>query len=295
LIPNFRIEIAKLRKTRLLWLINLSSYSPTKIMIKILAILKIVSLIFWTCFIYSAYALGLVFIKLARKPFERWRNRCMRWWGGGTARIMSMKIEVEGPIPKPPFLVVSNHLSYIDIPVYASVVDATFVSKAEVKDWPVMGFMATTLGIIFVDRGRKRDVTRVNREISEQLNERQGIILFPEGMTSPGNQVLRFRPSLLEHAASEEIEVSYSAIRYETSPGDLPAHHSVCWWGGTPLHTHMLRLASNRSITVQIKFGKDRISLNDRKLLATELHQRVEQLFVPVVDKEQEEFEPLKF
>jgi 1-acyl-sn-glycerol-3-phosphate acyltransferase len=264
-------------------------------MMKLFALLKIISLIICTLLAYSMYAAGLLFIKMSGKHYERWRNQIMRFWGKASARILSMKVEVEGTPPSPPFFLVSNHLSYIDIPMYASVLDTTFISKAEVKDWPVMGFMARTLGIIFVDRSRKRDVTRVNKEISEQLNERQGVVLFPEGMTSPGNGVLRFRPPLLEHPAREEIEVCYSAIRYETSTGDVPAHHSVCWWGGTPLHTHMFRLASNRNITVQIKFGEERINLNDRKLLAEKLHDRVKSIFIPVVDKEQKEFEPLKF
>jgi 1-acyl-sn-glycerol-3-phosphate acyltransferase len=264
-------------------------------MIKIFALLKIIGIVTCTLFLYTVYAVGLAIITLAGKPFEGWRNRCLRAWGRGFANILNMEIEVEGTPPAPPFFLVSNHLSYSDIPVYASVLDTTFVSKAEVKDWPVMGFMARTLGIIFVNRSRKRDLSRVNKEISEQVNERQGVVLFPEGMTSPGDKVLRFRPSLLEHAAAEKIEVSYAAIRYETSNGDVPAHQSVCWWGRTPLHKHLFMLASNRSIHVQVTFGKNRIKMNDRKLLAQKLHQRVEELFLPVVDKMDEEFEPLKF
>lgn len=216
-------------------------------------------------------------------------------WGKLTAIILSLHVSVEGEPPKPPFFVVSNHLSYIDVPIYSSILNTTFVSKAEVKHWPVIGIMARTLGILFVNRSLKRDVTRVNREISQQLNERQGVVLFPEGMTSPGKEVLKFKPALLEPAASEGIEVSYAAIRYETGPGDSPAYKSVCWWGTAPLHIHLYELAKNKRIDVLLRFGDKKITNINRKNLARMLHKNVEELFIPVINDLQDDFEPIKF
>ncbi len=262
---------------------------------KIAAFIKVFLFLMATLTIYVVYAVPYIFIRLFRLHFEPWRNKCLRFWGKYSTAVLGLKITVEGTPPKPPFFVVSNHLSYLDIPVFFSIIDTTFVSKSEVKHWPVIGIMARTLGILFVNRSLRRDVTRVNREISEQLNDRQGVVLFPEGMTSPGEKILRFRPSLLEHAASENLNVSYAAIRYETAPDDIPAYKSVCWWGSTPLHTHLFGVAMTKKVEVTVRFGSDTIQSNDRKELAQKLQENVERIFIPVVEDLDEKFEPAKF
>jgi 1-acyl-sn-glycerol-3-phosphate acyltransferase len=218
----------------------------------------------------------------------------MRIWGRATIKLFSMKIVVEGVPPKPPFLIVSNHLSYIDIPIYSAFLDTTFVSKAEIKHWFIIGFMAKTLGIIFIDRRKKSDVKRVNQKISDDLNEFQGVVLFPEGTTSPGLEVMRFRPSLLEHAATSGMSVSYASIRYQTSEPDEHAYRSVCWWGKMSMARHLLLMGKNRQIDVTIRFGDKKILNNDRKMLAVQLHKKVSEIFDPVIDEISEEFNPLK-
>lgn len=218
----------------------------------------------------------------------------MRIWGKATVRLFSMKVMIEGEPPKPPFLIVSNHLSYIDIPIYSAFLDTTFVAKSEIREWPLIGFMAKTLGIIFIDRRMKSDVKRVNQKISDDLNELQGVVLFPEGTTSPGMEVMRFRPSLLEHAATSGMSVSYASLRFQTSEPDEPAYRSVCWWGKISMAKHQLLMGKNRKIDVTIRFGDKRILNNDRKELAAQLHKRVSEIFVPVIDKMDEEFNPLE-
>lgn len=206
-----------------------------------------------------------------------------------------MKVRLKGTPPTPPFFLVSNHLSYLDIPIYSAFTDSTFVSKSEIKSWPVVGFMAKTLGILFIDRNRRSDVKRVNYLISESLNDQQGVVLFPEGTTSPGLEVLRFRPSLLQHAAESNIKVSYSAIRYETTKKDLPAYKSVCWWGNKNLLSHLFELSKNRKVYVDIRFGDETLRNDDRKVLAAELHNKVTSIFEPVTQKIDEKFVPIQF
>ena len=185
------------------------------------------------------YLTGLPLIYLLGRRYEIWRNHAMSLWGKSVLLLFNMKVEVEGMLPEPPFLHVSNHLSYMDIPVYSSLLKTTFVSKHEVKEWPVIGYVAQKLGIVFIDRRNKNDLHRVNEEISNQINESQGLLFFPEGTTSPGLYVMRFRNSLLDGAARDGMGVTYSAIRYETTGSDDPAYKSVCWWGGTGLLKHI--------------------------------------------------------
>ncbi len=248
-----------------------------------------------TLICYLLYLVGYLFIKVFRMRYEYWRNKCMALWGRMVIKLFSMEIRLEGTPPKPPFFIVSNHLSYLDIPIYSAFIDTTFVAKAEIKKWPVVGFMATTLGIIFIDRTKRTDVKRVNNLIASNLNDQQGVTLFPEGTTSPGLEILRFRPSLLEHAAVSNIDVSYSTLRYETLEKDQPAYKSVCWWGNKSMLKHLFQLSKNRKVLVDIRFGAETVNHTDRKILAMELHKKVTSIFEPVTHQIEEDFVPLKF
>jgi len=260
------------------------------------ALLKVIAVTLNTLIIYSVYAVGYVFIKIFNINFEPWRNRCLSVWGKTSARILSVNVRTKGDVPKPPFLLVSNHLSYIDIIILFSVLKTTFVAKSEVAGWPVLGHISKSIGIVFIDRNRKRDVTRVNKVISEQLNDRQGITIFPEGTTSPGATVLRFRAPLLEHAATESIEVSYCAINYKLPSPNDPVQETVCWWGDAPLHKHLFNLARQKNITATITFGQSKESLSDRKELARRLHQKVSSIFEPMCKLEDtSDYKPIEF
>lgn len=242
------------------------------------AFTKIFLLIFFTLASYAVYFSVYLIIRLFRRPFEPWRNLYMRTWSKGTARIFNIKFHVDGTPPEPPFILVSNHLSYIDIlPMFINM-KCTFVAKKEVESWPVLGYMVKKTGVIFVDRTVKRDVTRVNAKLAKSLKQHQGIVLFPEGTTSGGDKVLPFRSSLLNYPASESIPVYYSAIQYRTSKDDPPADETVCFYGARdPFHKHVFKMAGNKKIECSVVYSQDSIMAEDRKELADQLHEKVEQ------------------
>ncbi|HEY2865826.1 MAG TPA: 1-acyl-sn-glycerol-3-phosphate acyltransferase, partial [Pyrinomonadaceae bacterium] len=95
---------------------------------------------------------------IPNKPY--WRQFCYRNWARGFARIANMRIEVIGPVPRPPFFLVVNHLSYMDIPAIRAVVEGVFVAKAEIRDWFVAGKIISDMGQIFIDRQNRRDIPR---------------------------------------------------------------------------------------------------------------------------------------
>lgn len=260
---------------------------------KLISVIKVFLFISGTLCTYIVYAFGLFFIKIFGLHFEPWRNKAMTIWGNLSAFFLSINIDVKGTPPEPPFFLVSNHLSYLDIVVLSATLKTTFVSKSEVSEWPVLGIMSKSLGIIFVDRRKKMDVKRVNRIISEQINDRQGVTIFPEGKTSPGKNVLPFRPSLLEYPANTNMEVSYATICYETSDADVPAYQSVNWWGKAQLHKHLLLMGQNKTIRATLKFGENKLMNKDRKKLAKQLHKEVESLFEPMADEPVENLEPV--
>lgn len=213
-----------------------------------------------------------------------WRNGYMRFWSRSICRILRMKVTVEGKPPEPPFFLVSNHLSYLDIVPLFLTTRSTFVAKREVRHWPVLGYLVYTMGVLFVDRGRRSDVVRVNRLIQNALTPQQGLILFPEGTTSGGDAVYPFKPSLLEIPARSKFPVHVAAIFYETdeTSGDLPAEQSVCYYGAREtIHKHLVKLAGNRQIHCTIRFGETAVESSDRKDLAKRLRDEVEHIFEP--------------
>ena len=210
----------------------------------------------------------------------RFRNGMIQRWARLQTRLLGIRIAVEGEPPQGS-LVVSNHLSYVDILVLGSQFPCIFVSKAEVADWPGMGRVARSAGTIFVDRERKRELPRTAEQIATELERGSAVVLFPEGTSSPGAELLPFRPSLLAPAASTGCPVAYAALRYSAPEGHPPASESVCWWGGMTFGGHVLGLLRLPYIDAQVRFGPEPVRETDRKVLAARLWHAVRNLFEP--------------
>ena len=260
------------------------------------AILKILSTFFYTGLICAVYLILLIPIAITKSPYEPLRNFFMTIWSRGMLWLFNVHIHLKGTIPDPPFFLVSNHLSYLDVIVYYSILKATFIAKMDVKSWPVLGFLIQSMGVIFINRKKRSDVRRVNELISSNLNKYQGIILFPEGTTSPGEIVLPFRASLLEYPAANNLAVHFSAIRYQTGKNDPPAYEYVSWWGDMDFFRHLYQMATLKQINAKIVFGSETIHDNDRKLLAGSLYKFINKSFEPMaLPGEVEKYEPPLF
>ena len=228
-----------------------------------------------------ALMLGLPFSRLLPAAHSRWVARIYRIWARVFLFNMGARVTVHGEPPKAPFFLVSNHLSYVDIPLLANFVDAAFISKAEVEGWPVMGTISRWAGTIFIDRSIKRDIPRVLAEIEQRLARHLGVVVFPEGTSSSGANVSRFLPSLLQIPAQAGYPVSYASLAYRTPAGENPAHLAVCWWGDMTFFKHFYELLAVRRFDASVTFGDQPISNPDRKQLAEQLHRAVSDQFVP--------------
>lgn len=194
-----------------------------------------------------------------------------------------MEMEINGPPPKPPFFLVSNHVSYVDIPVLRLAANGIFVAKKEVKDWFLAGPMIRNMGNIFIDRKNRRDIPRAGAEVIRKLNEHEGVILFPEGTSSKGEMILPFNSSFLEFAAKTDLPVSFAAIRYITPDGGPSPSERICWWDDTGFLKHLYLLFTLPSFKASVTFGEEPVVETDRKELAARLKRRVEDVFVPMM------------
>ncbi len=232
-----------------------------------------------TLAIYAVWWVTSFFIP--NKQF--WRQIAFNNWTMSFVRISGMKIEVIGSPPKPPFFLVSNHVSYVDIAAIRAVIPCVFVAKGEIENWFLAGRLVRDMGNIFIDRANRRDIPRAGAKIIERLEAGDGVVVFPEGTSTKGEQVLPFNSSFFEFAASANIPVSYVSVGYRTPEGEMPASEAVCWWDDTTFIDHMLRLFTLPEYTAVLHFGDEPILNHDRKKLASELHERISGNFVPVI------------
>lgn len=184
----------------------------------------------------------------------------------------NLRPQVIGAVPSRGLLI-SNHMGYLDIAVLASIMPAVFVSKRDVKFWPVFGQFAQMGGTVFVDRARRTQVGDVNDEIQAALDDGALVVLFPEGTSSGGETVLPFKSALLQPAAGQAHPLSVCCIQYDLDDGN--AAEDVCYWGDDTFLPHMLNLLGKRTLRATVRFAPFQSTTTDRKELARELREEV--------------------
>lgn len=230
-----------------------------------------------------------VLVAGSAKPFRRWpriyypwRNLGYRIWTWGLCTGWNLRVRFEGTPPEGSFFLVCNHLSYLDVAVLGRHLHTTFVAKADLDSWPVLGFAFRTGDTIFIDRGRKRDLLRVMEQVEGYLADGLGVILFPEGTSSRGRTILPFKPSLLQIAARHEIPVHWATLRYEVPEGEGPPSHTAAWWGDEAFLPHYGRMIRVSRIDAVVRFGEEPVHSPDRKELADTLRRRMLRAFEPM-------------
>jgi 1-acyl-sn-glycerol-3-phosphate acyltransferase len=190
-------------------------------------------------------------------------------------RVLAVELKVSGTVPSRGLLV-SNHLSYVDILVLGSVTRTVFVAKREVRGWPVLGWFASMAGTVFVQREKRTQAAQVVDEIEGALGGDALVVLFPEGTSSNGSTVLPFKSSLLEPATRRPEDLSAGRIQYELDDGD--AGEEVCYWKDMTFFPHLLNLMGKRRVRATVRFTRLRQGSTDRKELARQLHEEVTRL-----------------
>jgi 1-acyl-sn-glycerol-3-phosphate acyltransferase len=199
------------------------------------------------------------------------RVRLLQGWCRQSLEALGVQVAVEGRVPTSGLLL-SNHLSYLDILACSSATPCAFVSKAEVQGWPIIGDLAEYGGTIFVQREVRSASRTANQQITEYLRSGIAVVLFPEGTTTNGSHILRFHSSMVQPAIDAEAKVTPCAVRYRVSTGK---EIDVAWWGDMTLFPHAWKLLGNETITATVAFGERLSPSANRKLLSDAARQSV--------------------
>jgi 1-acyl-sn-glycerol-3-phosphate acyltransferase len=216
------------------------------------------------------YLFSFAFRHKLPKPVARaqWLQRHSR----RGLKVFDIRMSVAGPVPAAGLLI-SNHVSYLDILVISSITPALFVAKREIKFWPVLGWLAQMAGTVFIDRQRRTHVAEVNSQIQASLNTGALVVLFPEGTSSDGRTILPFKSALFEPAASGTHSVTLSCVQYALDDGD--AASEICYWGDHTFFPHLVNLLGHRGFRVAVRFAPFNPSTSDRKELARLSHAEI--------------------
>jgi 1-acyl-sn-glycerol-3-phosphate acyltransferase len=190
-------------------------------------------------------------------------QRRAKWLQESCARVMrsmGVRCDVEGLIPTQG-LVVSNHLSYLDILVLSAVMPCFFVAKAEVGRWPYFGKAARAGGTLFLDRASAASAERVSGMIRERLRLQVPVLLFPEGTSTDGT-MRRFHGRLFEPAVRAEAPVTAVSIRYVTSDGT--PERDLCWFGDASFGPHLLKTLGRPEFRAELHFGEPHVYAHRR-------------------------------
>jgi 1-acyl-sn-glycerol-3-phosphate acyltransferase len=204
-------------------------------------------------------------------------------------RLLGVRVHLKGaPAADRPLLLLSNHASWLDIPVIGALTPLFFVAKSEVAAWPLVGLLAKFQRTVFVDRQRRQATGSVNREIAERLHAGDPVVLFAEGTSSDGNRVLPFRTALVGAvreavASAEAVTVQPMAIAYVRLQGlPMGRRHrpAAAWFGDMELAPHLLDVLRHGAIDVEVSFGAPLVldAAHDRKQVTRDAERAVRAL-----------------
>jgi 1-acyl-sn-glycerol-3-phosphate acyltransferase len=223
---------------------------------------------------------GLLTILLRFPSFsDAERQRRVQVWSATMLRRLGITLRVVGqPALAGPVLLVSNHISWLDITSLHAARFCRFVSKADVKQWPVIGALASGVGTLFIERESRRDAMRVVHHMAERLSGGDVLAVFPEGTTSDGLSLLPFHANLIQSAIAANAAVQPIGLRFEDIASGQTSL-APCYINDDTLLGSCWRTLCTPGIAVVITFGELQTAQGrDRRTWAAELRDEVMRL-----------------
>ena len=232
----------------------------------------------WRVLLHVLSGLWTVMLRFPRLGAEQ-REMQVQAWASRLLQVLGIALQVRGtPVALGPALLVSNHISWLDIVVLHASRHCRFVSKSEVRRWPLIGALASAAGTLFIERASRRDAMRVVHDMSDSLKRGDVLAVFPEGTTGDGLQVLPFHANLLQAAVSAAAPVQPVALKFVTVAGGQRSL-APCYVGDDTLVGSLWRTLSSEPIVAVVHYGElQHAGGRDRRRWAADLQQQVSRL-----------------
>lgn len=173
-------------------------------------------------------------------------------------RIMGMRITWEGELPAKPAVLMGNHRSYVDAILFPVSFPVVYVARKETKSWPIIGWGASLIGTIWVDRKSKNSRRATREAVRQRLSEGMGLVIFPEGTTHRGPELLEYRPGMFYTCAEEGFPIVPVALEYKDP--------DIAWVGNTWFIPHAFYHFGAKHIDISVRFGQP-IHMKDAEAL----------------------------
>jgi 1-acyl-sn-glycerol-3-phosphate acyltransferase len=207
------------------------------------------------------------------------REARVQAWARKMLRILGIGLRVHGEPPaRGPLLLVANHLSWLDILVIHAARHCRFVSKSEVRHWPLIGTLATGAGTLYIEREKRRDALRVVHRMAESLKAGDVVAIFPEGTTTDGTALLPFHANLMQAAISAGAPVLPVGLRFLEN-GSGQDSRAPLYLDDDTLVASLWHTVSGRPFTAVLSFGAAQMPEGrDRRSWAADLREAVDAL-----------------
>ena len=220
----------------------------------------------------------VVAVRLPRLPPAQ-QNARVQAWAVQMLGHAGITLEVRGKPPVTgPVLLISNHLSWLDIPVMHAARHCRFVSKADVQDWPLIGTLATAAGTLYIERSSRRDALRMVHLMDAALRDNEVLAVFPEGTTGDGRVLLPFHANLLQAAVSADAPAQPVGLRFvDQASGQVS--HAPSYVGDETLLGSIWRTVCADPIVAVVHYGQpERAEGRERRAWIAHLRQTVDGL-----------------
>ncbi|NNA08188.1 1-acyl-sn-glycerol-3-phosphate acyltransferase [Pseudomonas lundensis] len=232
------------------------------------------------CVVGLGLGMASVFGVMERLKLNSTQVRRQRWsqfFMARLSRALPFRINVFGQLPDTSMLWVSNHVSWTDIALLGQLTPLSFLSKADVRGWPVAGWLAAKAGSLFIRRGAG-DSQLIRQQMRHHLSQGLPLLMFPEGTTTDGRCVRTFHGRLLSAAIDSGAHLQPVAIRYLRDGSTDPIAPFI---GDDDLLSHLMRLFSHDTADVEIHLLEPIACLNQgRTVLAFRAQQAIERVLV---------------
>jgi len=184
------------------------------------------------------------------------QRRLIQHWAGKLLDILNVRVTLYGQPPgrqQQATLFVGNHISWLDIYVLKSTHPMLFVAKAEIRDWPVVGWLACKINTIFIERERRHATGRAMAALEQALRQGECLCFFPEGTTTDGTYLRPFKASLLQAAINAEAQLWPFAIRYPNADGS--PNTAIAYQGEVTMPQSLWEVLKQRELQVELHFA----------------------------------------